>query len=236
MHFATKYFARGPRHSRLLHRHSLNLRLADMWLLPLAFNPPTALLAAAFSNLSSSTAAFAPVQTMGRLDALMKWVFVPSYPLLIVFIRLMPQSNFCCLLVVYFAVNFASEVLSVTQLIWVYFRGKKTLLLDLWDEGVDHFHARLPYSAALFAVAYFSYYCLWFMLPLSLIRGPMYAHARAIFSRIARAIFSRIARAIFSRIARAIFSRIARAIFSRIARAIFSCIARAIFSRIARAI
>jgi hypothetical protein len=154
-------------------RHSLNLRLADMWLLPLALNPPAALLATAFGNFSSSTAAFVPVQSMGKLDTLMKWLLIPSYPLFIAFKSLLPQSRFCWIFVLHYGVSFLSEILSIFQLLHAYFRGKKSLFYELWDQSVDHFHARLPYAAVSFSVAYFSYYCLWFILPFSLIRAPM---------------------------------------------------------------
>ena len=151
-----------------------------MWLMPLTLNPPLALLVAAFSNTSSCASAFAPVQSMGKLDTLAKWILIPSYPLMMMFWDLFSQSRFCVVLFVHFGVSYVSEALSVLQLCWVWYLGreKRSVFYELWDQTIDHFHARLPYAAATFALAYFSYHVLWRILPLALIRAPMYVQTR----------------------------------------------------------
>jgi hypothetical protein len=86
-----------------------------MWMLPLTLHSPTALLAACIGNTSSITA-FDTVRNMGKLDAVFKWVFVPSYPLYVLSLDLLPQSRFFWILVLHFGVSFASELLLIVQL------------------------------------------------------------------------------------------------------------------------
>ncbi len=103
----------------------------------------------------------------------MKWLLIPSYPLMMMFIDLLPHTSVCWLFVVFYGAHYVSELLSILQILSAYFRGKKSLLDDLWDENIDHFVARLPQAAASFALAYFCYGCLWFVLPLTFVRAPM---------------------------------------------------------------
>lgn len=145
-----------------------------MWMLPLTFHSPSALLWAAFGNVSSAPAAFAPVRNMGTLDTLVKWIIVPSYPLLVVAVNILPQSKFFWVLVAHYGVCFVNELLFITQLLLAYLSGNKSALHNLWDQCVGHFQARLPRAAITFALAFGGFYCLWPVLPLSLIRFPMY--------------------------------------------------------------
>ncbi len=161
--------------THIICRHSHNLRLADLWMLPLTMHSPTALLAAAFCNISSYPAIFDSIRDMAKSDMVLKWIFVPSYPLLVVSIDLLSQSRFYWILVLHFGANYCIELLLVTQLLWTYFviGTQKHTMRNLLDQSIDHFLARLPRAFVVFAFSYFCFYCLWFMLHHSLIRAPM---------------------------------------------------------------
>ena len=144
-------------------------------MLPLTLHPPTALLAASLGNVSSSAAIFETVRGMGKLDTLLKWLLMPSYPLAIVAWELLPQSKYFWILVAHFGVNFLSELLMVTQLLLSYFiiENHKPTLRNLLHQCLDHLLARLPHAALAFVFSYFCYYGLWHVLPHYLIRAPM---------------------------------------------------------------
>jgi hypothetical protein len=86
-----------------------------MWMLPLTLHSPTALLAACLGN-TSSVAPFDAIRNMGKLDTVFKWIFIPSYPLYVLSLDLLPQSRFFWILVVHFGVSFVSELLLIVQL------------------------------------------------------------------------------------------------------------------------
>ncbi len=163
------------KHTHGISRHSHNLRVVDLWMLPLTLHSPTALLAASFGNVSSSAAIFEAVRGMGKLDTVFKWLLMPSYPLLVVAWDLLPQSKYFWILVAHFGVNFLSELLLVTQLLLSYFiiEKHKPTIRNVLDQCIDHLLARLPHAVLAFVFSYFCFYCLWHMLPHYLIRAPM---------------------------------------------------------------
>ena len=157
----------------ILRRHSHNLRLADMWMLPLTLHPPSALLWAALGNASSSTSTLAPIRAMGKLELLFKWFAIPSYPLLMLSLEMLPHSKCLWILVVHFGVNFMSDLLSILQLVFAFFRGSRSTKSRVIEQTVDDMYARFPRAAYSFLLSAFSYYCLWYMIPLTFIRMPM---------------------------------------------------------------
>jgi len=145
-----------------------------MWMFPLTLHPPSALLWAALGNVSSATNTLSPIRSMGKLDLLFKWLAIPSYPLFVLSLDMLPQSNFIWVLVVHFGVGFMADLLSISQIVLAIFRGSSSTKTRVIDQTVEQVCARAPRAAYTFAMAGFWYYCIWYLMPLATIRLPMY--------------------------------------------------------------
>lgn len=146
-----------------------------MWMLPLTLHPPSALLWAALGNVSSSASTLAPIRAMSKLELLLKWLLIPSYPLLKLSVEMLHHSNYIWILVLHFGVFFMSDALAVLQLVCAFFRGSKTTKSRVISQTVDEIYARLPRAIYTFSHAAFAYFILWHIIPLHLIRLPMYS-------------------------------------------------------------